>query len=401
MATTKVRGELVDLNESTSESGLKIPTGTEFNRPATGVAGMIRNNTNESSDNSASCEEYYNGTAWKKINNVALPVYFRTVTYTGNGGTQAITGVGFQPDFVWIKGRTLTVAHGAYDSTRGATKYLSPSETLAEGTYSTVLNAFGADGFTVGSNSGVNSNGQDYVAWCWKANGGTTSSNTDGSITSTVQANSDAGFSIISWTGTGSNGTIGTGLSTAADLIITKARGTVSPGVSEAWPVFHSSLVNNNIMYLDQPYGATSGNKTSVYQDPTTTSTTFGVETWRGINQNGVDMSGWCFHSVNGFSKFGSYTGNGTAGQAITTVGFEPTWVLIKSTVGTSNWLLYDTTRGITSGGFLNPDNSDPETADSLSPNITVTATGFTITSGGVTQGLNSNGNLYIYAAFK
>ena len=400
MATTKVRAELVDLNEATSESGLKIPSGTELNRP-TAVAGQIRNNTNETSNGSASCEEYYNGTAWKKINNVALPVYFRTVTYTGNGGTQAITGVGFQPDFVWIKQRNGTTWHNLQDSTRGSTNHLYSNATNSQDTTANGVTSFDSDGFTLGGGNGFNGSGQSMVAWCWKANGGTTSSNTDGTITSTVQANSDAGFSIVKWTGTGSNLTVGTGLTTAADLIITKAIGTVSPGVGEAWPVFHSSLVNNNIMYLDQPYGATSGNKTSVYQDPTTTSTTFGVETWRGINQNGVDMISYCFHSVNGFSKFGSYTGNGTAGQAITTVGFEPTWVLIKSTVGTSNWLLYDTTRGITSGGFLNPDNSDPETADSLSPNITVTATGFTITSGGVTQGLNSNGNLYIYAAFK
>jgi hypothetical protein len=359
---------------------------------------MVRNNTNESSDNSASCEEYYNGTAWKKINNVALPVYFKTVTFTGDNTASKFIDVGFTPDFVWIKPMSVVSSHALYDSTRGNNNRLSSNSTGAQGT---VPNQIVTNGFNIIGGTGYNdSTLGTMVAWCWKANGGTTTSNTDGSVTSTVQANQAAGFSIVKWTGTGSNLTVGTGLTTAADLIITKAIGTVSPGVSEAWPVFHSSLVNNNIMYLDQTYGATSGNKTSVYQDPTTTSTTFGVETWRGINQNGVDMIAYCFAEVAGFSKFGSYTGNGTAGQTIT-VGFELTWILIKSTVGTANWLLYDTTRGITSGGFLNPNNSDAETADSLSPNMTVTATGFTITSGGVTQGLNSNGNLYIYAAFK
>ena len=185
MATTKVSGELVDLNESTSESGLKIPTGTNANRPATDVAGMIRNNTNETSESSASCEEYYSGAAWKKINNVAFPPpqAFKTVIWTGNGTSQSITGVGFQPDFVWGKERSNTSSNELLDTTRGVTNYISTNLSNAQGTSGQGLQSFDADGFTVGNDGAWNQNGETYVAWCWKADGGTTSSNTDGSTT--------------------------------------------------------------------------------------------------------------------------------------------------------------------------------------------------------------------------
>ena len=212
MATTKVSGELVDLNESTSESGLKIPTGTNANRPATDVAGMIRNNTNESSNSSASCEEYYNGTAWKKINNVAIPppLLFKTLIYSGNGSTQSLTGLGFQPDFVWIKNRNGTNPHGLWDSTRGAGKLIKSSSTdIQTGNSGDLLGSFDSDGFQVNRNylsftayDNTNWGAGTYVAWCWNANGGTTSSNSNGSITSTVQAFSDAGFSIVKYTDT-------------------------------------------------------------------------------------------------------------------------------------------------------------------------------------------------------
>ena len=134
MATTKVSGELVDLNESTSESGLKMPSGTQFDRP-TAVAGQIRNNTGETSDGSASCEEYYNGTAWQKINNVAIPVYYKAVLYTGNGSTQSITGVGFKPDFVWLKVRSAADNHTVFDSTRGVQEQLYPNLNLVSYTH--------------------------------------------------------------------------------------------------------------------------------------------------------------------------------------------------------------------------------------------------------------------------
>ena len=221
MATTKVSGELVDLNESTSESGLKMPSGTEANRP-TPVAGQIRNNTNETSAGSASCMEYYKSGAWQKINNVPLPPEFGIALYNGNSSTNNITGLGFAPDWVWIKERgPSSEQSNLYDTSRGVQKFIVSNSTAAEVTGSSNrLNAFGSDGFTVGSDNEINDSGSTYVAWCWKANGGTTVSNGDGTITSTVQANTGAGFSIVTYTGDGANGTVGHGLGVAPEIVI-------------------------------------------------------------------------------------------------------------------------------------------------------------------------------------
>ncbi len=303
-------------------------------------------------------------------------------------------GLGFTPDFVWIKDRSATRDHNITDSTRGVTHPIY-IESGAELTNSTFVTSFDTGGFTLGNNATANESGEDFVAWCLKANGGTTSSNTDGTITSTVQANTDAGFSIISWTGTGSNGTIGTGLSTAADLIITKARGTVSPSVSEGWPVYHSSLPSDKILYLDQNY-AQSG-KSTVYQNPTTTSTTFGVETWRGINSNGVDMISYAFHSVENFSSFGSYTGNGSAtSPPIIETGFEPAFVMIKNTEnGSTSWAIADNKRGFAD---LYANSSDAEFSSGSLYGAHFLSNGFTLNTSDISR--NANNIEYIYMAF-
>jgi len=396
MATTKVSGELVDLNEATSESGLKIPTGTNNNRPATDVAGMIRNNTNESSDGSASCEEYYNGTAWQKINNVAIPVYYRAVLYTGNGSTQSITGVGFKPDFVWIKERAAAENHYVQDSTRGSTQQLYTNQNASQFNETTAVTSFDSDGFTMGSYLGVNNNGDTYVAYCWQANGGTTSTNTDGTVTSTVQVNSASGFSIVRGTAQGGYPTFnsfGHGLGTTPGLVIVKQM----TGAVAGWAVWHKDYANTSqdFMNLNTTAGVTSSQY--VWGNAAPTSSVFSITDGWTVNTGGQFIA-YCFAEVAGFSSFGSYTGNATAGQAITT-GFQPTWILIKSTVGNANWRLYDTTRGISAGFFRVQANNAEDTLDA--PNITITATGFEIASGGVSSGLNANGNLYIYAAFK
>ena len=392
MATTKVSGELVDLNEATSESGLKIPTGTNNNRPATDVAGMIRNNTNESSDSSASCEEYYNGTAWQKINNIPFPVYYRAVLYTGNSSTQSITGVGFKPDFIWIKRRNSAEASALYDSTRGINKQLETNSTAAEATNTAPnegVKSFDADGFTTGDNGGTNRSPNTYVAYCWKANGGTTSSNTDGNITSTVQTEAAAGFSIVQFTNSspGSSATVGHGLGSTPDMILLKR----TDGI-EDWYVYHTSMGLSEFMRLN----LTNAQATAGDLFNTVNSTVFNPSF---TGASGQVLIAYCFKNITGYSNFGSYTGNATAGQAITT-GFEPTWILIKSTVGNANWRLYDTTRGITTGGFFRVQGTNAEdTADA--PNLDITATGFEINANGVSQGLNASPNLYIYAAFK
>ena len=391
MATTKVIPGVLDLNEAASESGLKIPSGTELNRPATDVAGMVRNNTNESSDGSASCEEYYNGTAWKKLNNIPFPVYYRAVLYTGNGSTQSITGVGFKPDLVWIKCRNNTRDHNLTDSVRGVTHPIYIT-TGAQLTNSTFLTSFDTDGFSLGNQAASNNNGETFVAYCWKANGGTSSSNTDGTITSTVQANDAAGFSIVQYNGNGSGGaTIGHGLSSAPELTIIK-----KTSATENW--YYQSEVQlgawDKNLRLDTTAGLQTG---STFVTAVSSSvTTLGTST--AVNGNGVTYINYNFYSVPGYSKFGNYTGDGQVGQSITT-GFEPTWVLLKSTVGNANWRLYDTTRGISAGFFRVQANNAEDTL--LAPNLTITATGFAITANGVSSGLNASGNLYIYLAFK
>jgi hypothetical protein len=399
MATTKVSGELVDLNEATSESGLKIPTGTNANRPATDVAGMVRNNTNESSDGSASCEEYYNGTAWQKINNVAIPppLAFKTIIYNGNGTSQSITGLGFQPDLVWIKQRGGTNPNGLWDSTRGAGKLLVSDTSAAEsGNAGDLMGSFDADGFQVNrnyltntaydnTNYGIGSAAQ-YVAWCWKANGGTTSSNTDGSTTSTVQAYPEAGFSIVKYTGTGANASVGHGLGTDPKFIMIKKTSGASDWVGGAldWT-----------KYLE-PNGSPGFRTSNVWQDTAPTSSVFTLTTGGDSNGNGNEYIAYCFADADNVSKIGSYTGNGSTTGPIVTVGFQADWILIKRTDATEDWKIIDSVRGFANSLEMNESIAE-ETGNNS--NFTITSTGFQI---GDTNGdYNANGGNYLFMALK
>ena len=391
MATTKVSGELVDLNESTSESGLKIPSGTEFNRPATDVAGMIRNNTNEASEGSASCEEYYNGAAWKKINNVAIPpiVGMSTLIYSGNGSTQSLTGLGFKPDLVWIKNRNGTNPNGLWDSTRGAGKLLVSNTDAAEsGNAGDLMGSFDADGFQVNRQyltntayDNTNWGAGTYVAWCWKANGGTTSSNTDGDITSTVQANTEAGFSIITYQTNGSNSArVGHGLGTTPKIVLIKKYGSTS-----AW---HFMTTQIDGSFDDLILNTDAVKSDSGLTAPT--STTFAAES----GSSGEDMICYAFAEISGYSKFGTYTGNGST-QSITGLGFQPSWVLIKSATQVANWLLFDSVRGATKG--LSPNDSAAEITNA-NMLTSFDSDGFSL---GNQTSVNANTETYIYMAFK
>ena len=369
-----------------SESGLKIPTGTNANRPATDVAGMIRNNTNETSESSASCEEYYNGTAWKKINNAAIPppLAFKTVTYTGNGSSgNSITGVGFKPDFVWIKSRSGTIgnwSHTLMDSTRGADKSISINNNGAEVTNANGLESFDADGFTVGSaGGGWNYSGSNYVAWCWKANGGTTSSNTDGSTTSTVQAYPEAGFSIVKYTGTGANASVGHGLGVAPKFLMIKKLNSTSD-----WTAF----ALDNTKYLE-PNGTPPFRTANVWQNTSPTSSVFTLTTGGDSNGNGNEYIAYLFSDIDNVSKVGSYTGNG--GTQSITVGFQPDYLVFKSTNNTEDWYVMDSTRGVNNVLYWNSDG-----AEGTSAGVSFTSTGFELTSS-----FNASARDYLYLAFK
>ena len=283
--------------------------------------------------------------------------YFNTKLYTGNGSTQSITGVGFQPDWTWIKQRNGTGWHNVYDAVRGSTKRLQTNDTGAESTITNSITSFDSDGFSLGSNGDTNGSSNTTVAWNWKANG-TGSANTDGTINSTVSVNTTAGFSIVSYTGNATAGaTIGHGLGSAPSMIIAKRRSAV-----ENWGVYHKSMGASKYINLDTTTAEQSS--TSRWNGTEPTSSVFSVNTHASVNGSGDTYIAYCFAEKTGYSKFGSYTGNGSAssGTFIYT-GFKPAFVMVKRTDSTSNWLLYDNRReGYNqTNDYLNPDNSNAE----------------------------------------
>ena len=261
--------------------------------------------------------------------------YFNTKLYTGNGSTQSITGVGFQPDFTWIKTRSGTYKHLLVDAVRGATKHLSTVNTAAEITNSDNVTAFASDGFNLASDGNVNANSGTYASWNWLANG-TGSANTDGSISSTVSASATSGFSIVSFTGTGANATVGHGLGVTPKWIIVKSRGV------ENWRVYSSYLGATKAMLLN---GTNAEDTDSSYWNGEPTSSVFTVGTNAGTNGSSVNMIAYCFADVQGFSKFSSYTGNSSTDGTFIYTGFKPSFVMVKRTDNTSDWQMQDNKR--------------------------------------------------------
>ena len=284
--------------------------------------------------------------AYTTINNPKK--HFDLKLYTGNGSTQSITGMALQPDWVWVKARESTTSHVWVDSSRGVNKYLKPDANTEETTDSNSITAFGSEGFSVGSLANVNTNTEEHVAWCWKANGGTTSSNSDGSITSTVQANTTAGFSIVTYTGTGSNATVGHGLGAVPKLIIIKRRSAV-----ENPSVYHGSTIitsDPETDYYEMSSTAGAADNALTHNDTAPTSTVFTIGTGAWVNASDSDTYvAYCFAQVKGYSHFGAYTGvdNNADGPMIYT-GFRPRLVMIKRSDGVENWIMSDRERSRT-----------------------------------------------------
>jgi len=327
---------------------------------------------------------------------------FKTVLYTGNGGTKSVTGVGFQPDLVWIKSRDSISNHDLIDSVRGATKVLEADATYAEFTESGNLTSFDTDGFTVGNVLRVNKSGDDFVAWNFKA-GNSTSTNNDGDITSTVSVNSDAGFSIVSYTGDADQShTIGHGLSSTPELIIVKNRtATNSPN----WAVWHKDFAGTtNNLFLN----LTASKTYATGRFGTVNSTTFKGGATGGNNEvNGANpMIAYCFHSASGISRISSYTGTGASHTLYTTDNgtsggsnpFQPSFVIIKRIDSADSWQIYDNQRGVTKQLEANTTNAE-YTQDGTSL-ISFNSNGFTL---GVDNSarVNASGAEYIYIAFK
>ena len=338
--------------------------------------------------------------------------YFQTALYTGNGNSsQAQTNTGnsdLQPDWVWIKKRAGGTArsHQLYDSTRGVTKLLHSDANNAEETQSAGLTAFGSDGFTVGDNDGIGANTATYVAWQWKANGGTTSSNSDGSITSTVQANTTAGFSIVSYSGNGVNGaTVGHGLGVQPEIIFVKRRNLNASSQGSNWPLRSTLLTAQQVMYLD--LNAAAGNSTTLFNNtyPNTTTFTIGDNEATNAYQTNHGFTGtyiaYCFASIQGYSKFGSYTGNGNANAPFIYTGFKPSFLIIKNTSdGDDQWLMWDNKRSVSNpvDDYLEPSTNASESANSNWAIIDFVSNGFKLRSSDISY--NQSGYKYIYMAF-
>jgi hypothetical protein len=311
--------------------------------------------------------------------------HFNTVLYTGNGSTQSITGVGFQPDLVIMKSRNYVYNHWTFDSVRSTGNLLSTNLTDSEASYPSILSSFDSDGFTTNTNGSFYS----FVAWNWKA-GGSGVSNTDGSITSTVSANTDAGFSIVSYTGNGTaDSTIGHGLTSAPEMIIVKER-----SEARGWAVYHETLGYTKEVYLNYTQAATTSN----FWRSAPTSSTFAVSTSNYVNSNTQDYIAYCFHSVEGFSKFGSYTGNGSTDGPFVYTGFRPAFVMIKrSDASGYNWTILDGERTPYNvmNGYLCPDSSAAEATGYNQ--VDFTSNGFKIRQ--QYGNINATGN-NIYMAF-
>jgi len=318
--------------------------------------------------------------------------YFNTLIYNGSATSQNITGVGFSPDLVWIKTRSNAESHQLVDQVRGATKAIMSNETSAETTWTNGLSAFLSDGFTLpGGNNRYSDTGYTYVAWNWNA-GGSNATNTSGTITSTVRANTTAKFSIVTYTGTGANATVGHGLGVTPGMIIIKNRNAVV-----SWPVWHQSLSSNTQVYLNNTLAAESGDISSVG------SSTFAVDSWSGVNGSGNGMVAYCFAAVAGYSAFGSYTGNGSADGPFVYLGFRPRFVMVKeATVSARDWIILDSARNTYNVADLQlmPNKSDAEATTVLSSTayLDFVSNGFKVRNTSVRN--NENTATYIYAAF-
>jgi hypothetical protein len=344
-------------------------------------------------------------TDFKSLNTYNLPdstiedggEYFHTVTYTGNGtaigsGGLTISSLDFQPDLVWVKGRNVAYSHNLYDAVRGATKKLSSDATTAENTQTEGVTSFTSDGFTLGNLANVNENTKTYVAWNWKANGSGVTNN-EGTIESTVSANTTTGFSIATFTGNGTAGaTVGHGLNDAPSMVIAKSRNNETN-----WYVYHSALGGTKGLILNVTNGASTS---SVYWNNTNTSSTvvtFGVG---DPNNSGSTSVMYCFADVEGYSKFGSYTGNGSADGPFVYTGFRPAFVLRKRTDASWRWMINDAARSDynVSDDALFPNYANAEEVSVTNWGIDFLSNGFKVRSTDIES--NASGGTYIYMAF-
>ncbi|MDA9103197.1 hypothetical protein N9J64_00350 [bacterium] len=334
--------------------------------------------------------------------------YFNTKLYTGNGSSSyAITGVGHQPDFVWIKKRDGTVNHLLHDSIRGVTKLLVSNTNAAEDTNTNILNSFDSDGFTVGSNSASNDNNGPFASWNWKA--GTTSgqaTNSYSTITPTsISFNQTSGFSIVKYTGNGTAGAgVPHGLGKKPEFVIIK-----KTSATDSWICYHQGISNNGTTYI--VLNSTNGNGTSnnPFNGWQPDTTNFSLGSAGDTNASGATFIAYCFANVNGFSKIGSYTGSGGTNYPFIYTGFKPAFVMVKRTNSTSNWVMYDNKRQYNNiEGQYNPQRprlasnlNSAESSFTSDNGVDLLSNGFVVRDNSNDDyTINISGSTYIYMAF-
>jgi hypothetical protein len=366
--------------ENNGSAGGAIPQFSSFNND-----GFSLSTSNENTNSSS-----YNYVAWNWDMGADTPTGFGCVTYTGNGGAQYIGGTGFQPDLVWLKTRSTTTEHTIYDAIRGTTKQLSSVSTAVENTQLNMIQSFDADGFSIGTDNAISGTDRLFVAWNWKANG-SGSANTVGDIDSTVSANTDAGFSIVSYTGTGSTATVGHGLSKAPNLTIIKPR-----NFADNWIVTYDSVDGSD----DQAYLnlTNAGGSPSASYAVAQNATTLGLTDWNNVNDTDDTYIAYCFHSVDSYSKCGSYNGNDNADGTFVYTGFRPAYVMVKRTENSDHWFIWDTKRDTYNvmDTTLKANGSDAEGTD-IAYYLDSTSNGFKLRT--TFSALNS-AETYIYIAF-
>ena len=323
--------------------------------------------------------------------------YFHTQLYTGNGSsglsiTNDANAGDFQADWLWIKPRSASDNNVVFDSSRGEDKQLKTNGTDAEDTHSPARVTFESDGFDLDTTDGnYNGNGTTYVAWQWKANGGTTTTNSNGNIDTTVQANTTAGFSIAQWEGANSTATLGHGLGAVPELIISKCIDT-----SQEWGVYHKDVGNDDYLHLNE--SAAEQDNAAYWNDTTPTSTVWSVGNSGPTNDNGDTMIAYVFTPIQGYSKFGSYTGNANADGPFIYTGFKPAWVLVKVITGSNrDWRIIDNKRDTynLSTTELKPNSNAAETTSGMQ--LDLLSNGFKVRTSSTSC---NDSETYIYMAF-
>jgi len=325
--------------------------------------------------------------------------YFNTKLYTGTGSSNAVTGVGFQPDWVWVKNRSTTSNHRMVNAVTGSSE-LQSSNITNVGPDSSYFSSFDSDGFTIGTATDTNNNGSNFASWNWLANG-TGVANTDGSTNSTVSVNTTAGFSVVKWTGTGSGTTIGHGLGAVPKIIFVKnissARNWVV-NVGEIVGTDERSLYLNATDAIKNDAAADGG---YTYNNTTTTFSTAGGSggTQDDVNKSGDTIIAYCFADVQGYSKFGSYVGNGNVNGTFVYTGFKPAFVIVKCTSASDHWIMYDNKRNEfnLTDTVLYPNLSNADNTQSVL-SVDLLSQGFKFR--GIDGATNGENRTYIYIAF-